>query len=230
MSIFEENNLRVSYNVPGTSAAVTESISTNTPTLDSESVSVTENETESEDDGIMQLIQSDIIMNMNETIIPLLNVSPIKKTGNESYFQTKPDKISGIIKRALTSSTTDNSGIKNDSRYYTEIITNIRDMFHITTHYTLKIQLLSLLPQSMKVAEIQEILGSTATRYMIEKAKRSNQTKQLQPQLIIEKSLRSHSQHIKQAVLEFYNDDDISRLLPGKNDSIMVHIDGERKN
>ena len=113
------------------------------------------------------------------------------------------------------------TGTDDDS----EIIQQLKDEFHSTTQKSKRFQILTILPKSWSTKQIETKFG--ASNYMARKVKN----------LVAESGIlatpnpKLGNQLNSQTVLhiqQFYENDDVSRLIPGKKDCVSVK-QGERR-
>jgi hypothetical protein len=91
---------------------------------------------------------------------------------------------------------------------------------------SMKFQILTLVPQSWTKEETTEIFG--VTKYMVEQARKLKSEKGI---LAIPEKKRGKElcETVAQTVQDFYQDDEISRLMPGKRDCVSVKIGGQKQ-
>lgn len=177
-----------------------------------------------------------VIENLNKSILPLLQTSPIsfrQLRRNQNYIQSKSKEITTVMKNVLHMENDLNLQEQSEQQkqleYYKEIIQQIQADFLKAENFNEKIQVIKRLPISMGPKEIFDILGPTVSRYMINLAKKNLQfNNEMQQQSLI-RGKKSISNEVIKRVQNFYLNDTISRELPGKNDCIRVFENGERK-
>lgn len=108
------------------------------------------------------------------------------------------------------------------AKFFDEIITQLKEKFLILTENRDKIQLLTVLPMSMGTQSI--IKEFSCTEHMVVTAK---QLQRENGALSKPKPKKGNpiNMEIKKKVADFYEDDEISRQLPGKNDCLKVYCE-----
>ena len=132
-------------------------------------------------------------------------------------MEQKIKKITTILESAtLSEEREDDEG---------EIIKQLKEKFHCTINKSEKVQILTVLPKSWSIRKIEKEFG--APNFMARKAKK----------LVLEKGIlstpnpkpgRSLAQHIVDLVTEFYENDDVNRMMPGMKDFVSVIKAGVR--
>lgn len=123
----------------------------------------------------------------------------------------------------ITSSSDSDTELNAES----EIINQLKEKFQTSTNRSERVQMLTVLPKSWGTKRIErEFVG--ATNFMVRKAK----------QLVKEKGIMSTPNPKPGKILEagtvnlvreFYESDNVSRIMPGKKDFVSVRqIDGSR--
>lgn len=144
-----------------------------------------------------------------------LGESPVKskRLNERSYPKKKLMKIDNSLRLVLGVESEGENKPKMDDE--TEIISQLKNKFKNTTKKSEKIQILTILPESWSTRKVQEEFG--ATNFMVRKAKKLVKEKGIlsTPNLRPGKTIKDDTVTI---VKSFYNDDDISRCLPGKKD------------
>ncbi|XP_074105556.1 uncharacterized protein LOC141531564 [Cotesia typhae] len=155
---------------------------------------------------------------VNEALL-LLNQSPLlaRRVNDETYLNNKVSRVADSLKKAL--------GIPNPVDFQcsntdaAEIIKKLREKFHDTnTTKSLRIQMLTLMPSSWSIEKIVEVMGTTT--YMARLAINLEADKGI---LSIPEKKMGHglSVEVSSAVINFYNDDEMSSPMPGKK--ILFH-------
>lgn len=109
---------------------------------------------------------------------------------------------------------------------FDEIIAQLKDKFSSDVDRDIKLKVLSVLPRSWSVYNITKEFK--APKYMVQQVKKlvSDQG------ILCSTTARSGhgiSESSKQTIIEFYNNDDISRPMPGVNDFVSVLLDGKKE-
>ena len=141
--------------------------------------------------------------------------TPITKRRMKSkkYSKQKVERMVRSMERMMISDTKDD--ISTDG----EIIEQLKQKFHSTVKRSEKVQILTILPCSWSIRKIQAEFG--VSNYMARKAK----------ELVAEKGVLStpnpkpgHSlpSETVDLITNFYESDDVSRIMPGKKDFVSV--------
>lgn len=156
--------------------------------------------------------------------------SPIKGTlmkRTHRYGQQKSKKIQDVIVKKLKlvspgydSKEAHSSEMKvnaDDS----EIITQLKDKFKITKKRSEELQILTVLPKSWSIKRIEQEFH--VTNYMARQAK-----KLVSQEGVLSMPNKRESrfpQIVEERVLKFYKNEEVSRVMPGKNDykTVMKH-------
>lgn len=162
--------------------------------------------------------------------LELIGESPIKKKklGVSSYGMKKLEKVKSTLEKQLipdksmcSSDDLQNKGNEVES----EIIEQLKLKFSQTTKRSEKITILTILPQSWSCKKIEEEFG--VSNYMARTVKR----------LVSEKGILSTpnpkpgktlNENTAQLIKDFYNSDDVSRMMPGKKDFVTIRSQGSK--
>lgn len=178
---------------------------------ESDSVS---SESDSEDSAAL----NNALSSLNDSL-QYVGESPVKpkRLNEKSYPKKKLKKIDDTLRKVLrVESEEDNESEKCAE---SEMIVQLKDKFNTTTKKSEKIQILTVLPLSWSIRKIQEEFG--ATNFMVRTAKK----------LVTDKGILSTpnprpGKTVKDDTVDFiksfFNDDNISRCLPGKKDCITI--------
>ena len=103
---------------------------------------------------------------------------------------------------------------------------NLQDEFKSSSSYTRRLQILTLSPYT--ISKTMEFFG--ASRYLTDKARRWKSLFGIIPEVPKYSKGIKISEETKYSIQAFYEDDDISRLCPGKSDCLSVrNSDGEKE-
>ena len=107
----------------------------------------------------------------------------------------------------------------------TEMLQQLKEKFQSTTKRNEQLQVLTVLPKSWSIKKIQQEFG--VSTYMARKSKKLVEEKGI---LSLPDPVRGHSllQETVDFVRDFYESDDISRVMPGKKDFVSVKKAGIR--
>lgn len=109
-------------------------------------------------------------------------------------------------------------------RCYEKIMQELKEDFNSTNNHTRKLHILTLSPYSQE--QTKEFFGAS-----LRMVKRSRELKKLHgilPQVPEMSKGRAISKEQKKQVVSFYEQDEISRLCPGRKDCLSVRIDEEK--
>lgn len=177
--------------------------------------------------------QSELIDSLNNNVLPHLSedVSPIKKKRSEipSYMHRKSKELSNSIQKVLSKEVPDSHEQSDDKvkKMLDNILKNMKRHFD-NGDSSEKLKILTLLPSDMPTEEIKGRFGEKATTFLIKKSKKmvQNLTSVENEMQILKKGRKKLLDETKEIVESFYNDDEISRIMPGKNDFVTVRNEG----
>lgn len=116
---------------------------------------------------------------------------------------------------------------ENDSKWLIEIISQIKERLSLCETFDQKCYVLSVLPRSWTIQQIINHVG--VTRALAEATKKLVTEKgvlQMPPPRVRSSPIDSNA---LKTMNEFYNSDEISRLMPGMKDCITIKADDEKK-
>ena len=155
------------------------------------------------------------LLEVGETPLPAV-VKDSKKV------EQKVSRLAKVMKELVLENSTDCNPQRNDE---SEIILQLKEKFQATTKRSEQLQILTVLPQSWTRKRIQDEFG--VSDYMARKSK----------QLVREKGILSSpdpkpgnslpSETVK-LVIDFYESDEISRMMPGMKNFVSVRQEGKR--
>lgn len=116
--------------------------------------------------------------------------------------------------------------LKQKASYYDEMMQQLKEKFKNSTDIPEKIQLLTVLPMSLPQRNIQEQFG--CGRYMVRVSKNLLSTAGAVTKPGPKKGCPL-SDEIVNLVLNFFEDSDITRVMPGKNDCMTIRINGVKQ-
>ena len=134
-----------------------------------------------------------------------------RKVRSKKYSRDKVSRITALMEKAAI--TGEQAG---DDR---EIVEQLKEKFHSTTERSVQVQVLTVLPMSLSIEKIQAEFG--ASNFMVRKAK----------QLVKVKGILSSpdprpghtlAKRTVDCVVDFYESDSSSRMMPGKKDFVSV--------
>ncbi|XP_044575132.1 uncharacterized protein LOC123258940 [Cotesia glomerata] len=160
--------------------------------------------------------------------LQLLNQSPIpsRKLNDNQFLNNKINQISDSLKKVLLSST-DEDPVDDDGENFRALIKLLQDKFNDKeTEKSLKIQILTLLPEQWSERRISETMNTS--RHMSRVAKALVEEKGLLS--VPESKLgRKIADQVKLKVENFYNDDEYSAPMPGMKDFVSVRNDDDNR-
>lgn len=161
-------------------------------------------------------------------MLPTINASPIYPSRLASRPNHENNKLQNLIS-SLPSTSKSLTGIEplevqntqKKAELFDEMMRQLQDKFNEMSKQCDKLQLLTLLPKSMSVTDIKETFNTS--RHMAERAKylQREYGVMFRPELNRGKRL---SADVTKAVIDYYNDDDVSRIMPGRNDCLSVKV------
>ncbi|CAH0562925.1 unnamed protein product [Brassicogethes aeneus] len=163
---------------------------------------------------------------INEALA-LLDQSPVsaKRRIFETYLDNKVTRVAQNLRKAL--------GVKNHMNTEfsdadaTEIINSLREKFNDDdTSRSIRVQILTLLPLSWSVHKVMKVMG--ASEHMVRVAKTLVAADGILS-VPTKKTGRELSSAVVSTVTNFYNDDEMSSIMPGKKDFISVRNDNGTK-
>ena len=149
--------------------------------------------------------------------------TPLSKSHNPKSVEDKIERITDAMKGLFISDTVASSTHQDDE---SEIILQLKEKFQATTKTSEQLQILTVLPRSWTRKRIQSEFG--VSDYMARKCK----------QLVQEKGVFSTPDpkpgpslppETMQIVTEFYQSDEVSRIMPGRKDFVSVKKEGKRE-
>lgn len=182
-------------------------------------------------ENINYIEKAQLIESLND-VLPLVNVSPVKtKQFFKPSLKYRLEKVKDItkgLKRKLLNDIEEPIEIENElvtkANYFDEFMNQIKLKIEKSKSYCEKIQILSVLPSSISRQDICKYFK--VSQYLFNKFKEFQVE---QGVLEIPKKKRGSKtllEAMEKKVLDFYNDDEISKMLPGEQDCL--NIDGEK--
>lgn len=172
----------------------------------------------------------------NTGLLQSLNKT-LQESGQSPIFPAKiADRIPHQLQKIhnLSSSVLGVSGIEpvvgpgqvQKAKFYDEIITQLKEKFLVLEKKCDKIQLLTVLPQSLSIHSIMSEFGCTEHMVITAKQLQLNNGAVSLPK---PNKGRPLNMELEQKVTRFYEDDEISRIMPGKNDCFSVYSEEEKR-
>ncbi|KAL5493652.1 hypothetical protein EMCRGX_G014861 [Ephydatia muelleri] len=187
------------------------------------------------DDSVAHVIDTD-------EVIQYLNLSPVKLGGLSSTqrlnrAQDKFHKASAVLKGRLEESyqtsfegleEPDAKKAKEDAdelSLYRHLMESLKDKFHQSKSYQEKLQILTLSP--FTIEQTQDFFSTT--NYMVKKSRKLREMNGVMsvPQKMTKG--RKLIEELKADVAAFYESDEVSRLCPGRKDSVSVRLPSGEK-
>lgn len=159
------------------------------------------------------------------TSLTLIDETPVKKKrlNEKKYPENKIKKITEAFRTKILGLSAEET--VQAPNYDSEIISQLKEKFKSTTNKSVQMQILTTLPKSWTINQIEKEFG--VTNFIARKAKN----------LVKEKGIMSSpnpkpgktlSQETADLVKRFYESDEVSRQMPGKKDFVSVKINGKR--
>lgn len=161
------------------------------------------------------------------------DVSPVRKRRlSGDQLKLKIAKKAGEVKdKILEFAYPDQSSsdLKKEEEYIENLINSLQLKINSTDSTQKKIQLLTLVPHYYTLEDIINIFG--VSQYIARKSKELLQEKGIlgTPDRVEKNEAMKIPEEVKADVRRFYENDENSRVLPGKKDCVSVRIDGEKR-
>lgn len=172
-----------------------------------------------------------LIDSLNQNILPALGLSPMKVQimSSEKYAIQKIQQLTSSLEmmfgsgqKVLTSNELERQKAKAEQ--FDVFIAKLKTKFQCASTKNEKYQILTLLPMEWSARKIEAEFGCSF--YLANSCKKLQEQKgalsvpnSRLPSNILQKST-------KEAVVNFYLEDDISRVMPGKNDCVSIAVNG----
>ena len=170
---------------------------------------------------------ANIAIELLNSSLQFAGVSPIKKKRmkEKKYPKEKIKNVMKVVKKKMLNVSSSESEENPIETSESEIIAQLKDKFNSSNRKSEKVQILTILPQSWSIRKIEEEFG--ATNYMVRKAKQLVNTRGIlsTPNPKPGKMLSNDTVKL---VYNFFENDEISRCMPGKKDFISVKEDGRK--
>lgn len=175
---------------------------------------------DSESSGEARLKRKIALTTLN-TVLPDLGLSPIyeSRLSRQTHQQNKMIKLSSEINTDIQPIISQADAEVDKSKLYDEMISQLKEKFDTLDTFADKIQLLTVLPKSVSIKYIADLFNTT--HHIVRKAKELQTTNGVfsKPDPKIGKRI---TEEVEKCVLDHYNDDEVSRVMPGKNDCITI--------
>ena len=199
----------------------------NLEVLSQESLAATS--AESVTSNVAEFSQGINIETFNKGISAILT-SPIdpKKIKCSRYVKEKCDEIVRNVRRHIFGLAPEVSPDEEKIKNFDEVIDQLIAKFKASdTTKGEQLQILTVLPRSWTVKKIMDTFG--ATKYMAQHAKQQLEEKGVLTSHKPSRVSIGLSDETKEIVTQFYESDDISRAMPGKNDYVSIRKEGKRQ-
>lgn len=198
---------------PGTSSSNINAVFDSTST-----VTTISNDTESSDE---ENLKRKVTLAKLNNILPVLGLSPIytSKICRESHQQSKMIKLSSELNADIQPLLLDAEENMDKSKLNDEMIFQLREKFRTLDSYSDKIQLLTVLPKSVSAKYVQDLFHTT--QHIVRNAKELQLTHGVLSKPGPKVGNRIPAE-VQECVIDYYNDDEVSRVMPGKNDCVTV--------
>lgn len=190
---------------------------------DTTSSHTTPDERDMESANIIQ-IEENVAVQQANLVIRACGLSPLnkRKLRNKTYGEEKIQKVSSILSNAIhipNPNIASSSGISFIENELENWISNLKEAFQKETKQSQRIYLLTTLPASWSQKRIEEEFK--VSRYTSKQVKELVATKghYSYPDSIKGNPL---SGDVKRRILEYYYDNEVSRILPGIKDTVSV--------
>ncbi|KAL5468830.1 hypothetical protein EMCRGX_G029952 [Ephydatia muelleri] len=180
-----------------------------------------EDNTYSEGEGIVD--DGGDITDQLSALLVNIGESPIdkRKIGHgKRYSEDKMRSIEGSIRKKLK---LEPSKVEAE---FNEMIHSLKQKFDTSEKFSEKIQILTILPQSWTTRRMEAEFGASYHMAQLSKRLVESDGVMATPNPRQGKALPDA---IKQLVVQFYQQDSISRMMPGKKDYVSMVINGTRK-
>lgn len=193
----------------------------------SDSESVQESDTEPAEYEKLELINS-----LNRDILPALKLTPIKtqKISSEKYTIQKLLDLTSSLKRmfgsqkdSLTLNELEHQTSKAEQ--FDEFINKLKVKFAESNTKDEKYQILTLLPKEWSARKIEKEFGCSF--HMAKSSKKLQEEKGVLSRPNPKLPSNVLASGTKEMVEEFYLEDDISRMMAGKNDCVSIVVNGK---
>lgn len=172
-----------------------------------------EKDDHTEDKDIEFFDKDEALKNLNQCLI-FLNETPIdlKRKDSESYIRSTLERIKNVIVEKIF-------GFKEEQQeelnlIEKNILESLKNQHETTDDQDLKQSLIQLCPKTWSYRKIKKEVPS-ASIYSIKKLKQSTNTP---------RASRNSDSSLENSIKQFYCNDDISRIMPGKNDFKSVKV------
>lgn len=167
---------------------------------------------------------------LNESLSPL-GISPFKKNKIrlKRYSNEKAKKVDEVVRKKLRLLPAKDPEPEPVHPAFEEMLEQLKEKFHQSKKTSEKIQVLTALPKSWGIKRVmKEFQAVGATQHMIRRAKALVQEKGIlsTPNRKAGKTLLEETARL---VNEFYENDELSRMMPGKKDCVTMKIDGVKQ-
>lgn len=210
---------------PSTSATALQQFSSgnasSTPDSINPSTSESEEETALKRKRTLEMIP-ELLTNDYSPIYP----SRLGRKRNQEKLKTVAENITQILLKDEITPLKDHIDLKNKASLYDEMMEQFKDKYNQLENVPDKIQLLTALPMSLSIRNIQEQFE--CNRYMVRVSKNLLSTKGAVSKPGPKKGHPLSDDAINK-VKNFFEDDDITRIMPGKNDCVSIRVDGEKQ-
>lgn len=222
-------NIPSQESLEATSATSIESTNSNLNVSSKETLEATSaTSIETTDSNVPEYIQKVNIDIFNESISSIL-VAPIDKTkiSSTKYVTKKYHEIVNSIRQNIFALNKEAKLDENRTGEFYEIIEQLKEKF--TSEGTTRaeqFQLLTVLPKSWTAETIKNTFDTTL--YTATEAKQLLNKSGVHS-TIGPRATTGLDENIKHAVMQFYEDDETSRAMPGQRDCVTIRKDGKRQ-
>lgn len=189
-------------------------------------------ESESIHDEPEEYEKAEFINSLNSNVLPALSLSPIeiKKMSSQRYTFQKLLELTSSLKKMFGSdqdlpTPSEFEQQKSKAKQFDDFIIKLKAKFQEATDKNEKYKILTLLPEDWSARKIEAEFGCSF--HMANTSKKLQEEKGLLS--IPNPKLPSNAlpNGTKEMVENFYLEDDISRMMPGKNDCVSMVVNGK---
>lgn len=165
------------------------------------------------------------------SILDELPIPPIQKLSalnRKRKIDEKVNQISNKIRNKLEATFEVKERIQNKKTFsdensdleYLNLIEELKIKFKTCNTFAEKYEILSLLPKKWTISKIQSEFD--CSEYLVRNAKKLREENGVLPKIMCKESAKRMSTETITMVTNFYEDDEISRIMPGQRDCVTV--------
>ena len=181
--------------------------------------SIESSQEDGEVDAESDVFEKEVSLESLNTCLRAMGETPVvkEKLQLRKYPKEKMKKITTAMKKKIS--------VSEASDSESEMIKQLKEKFNYSTERSEKVEVLTVLPKSWPVRRVQDEFG--ASNYMVRTAKQLVKQKGIlsTPNL---KQGHALSAEVVSMVAEFYDSDEVSRVMPGKKEFVSVRVGANR--